>query len=105
MSPLSNTSSSGSTPAARIAAAILRTLAGVLMTTSGPEFIVLRSSEQMSGFSSCTCFSRSSGGRSVVPGAATFGSSGLGTKRPPGPVVMLMMSFESFARMRSITSR
>jgi hypothetical protein len=69
MSPLSNTSSSGSTPASFMAFAILRTLAGVLMTTSGPEFMVFRSREQMSGFSSITCLMRSSGGRSVVPSA------------------------------------
>ena len=88
-----------------MAFAILRTFAGVFITTSGPEFIVFRSSEHTSGFSSITCFSRSSGGSSVVPGANCFGSASLGTNRPPGPVVRLMMSTESRLRIRSITSR
>ena len=39
----------GSTPAARITLAMRATLAGVLMTTSAPEFMVFRSSVAMSG--------------------------------------------------------
>ena len=72
ISPESNSSSSGRTPAPRINTAIIRTLRGVLITTSLPEFMVLRSSVQISGFSSATCATRGSGGSSVVPGAATF---------------------------------
>ena len=44
MSPLSNSSISGIAPASRITFAMRRTLRGVLMTTSPPEFMVLRSS-------------------------------------------------------------
>ena len=56
-----------------------RTLRGVLMTTSAPEFMVFRSSEQTSGRSRAMCSTRFSGGSSVVPGPATRGSASLGT--------------------------
>src|SRR3712207_9257548 len=39
----SNSSISGTAPAARMAPAMRRTLRGVLITTSAPEFMVLRS--------------------------------------------------------------
>ncbi len=103
-SPESKISSSGMTPAARITLAILRTLVGVLMTTSPPEFMVFRSSEQTSGRSAAMCSMRLAGCSSVVPGAATRGSSSLGTKRPPGPVVRLMISERLRLRIRSMTS-
>ena len=105
MSPESNSSISGLTPASRMIFAIRRTLAGVLMTTCPPEFIVLRSRVQISGFRIAMCSTRFSGFISVEPGAATLGSSSEGTKRPPGPVVIFRMSCEFFARIRSITSR
>ena len=69
MSPESKISSSGFTPASRITRAMRRTFFGVLITTSGPEFMVLRSSEQTSGLISAMCSTRFSGGSSVVPGA------------------------------------
>lgn len=81
-----------------------RTLPGVLMTTSLPEFMAFRSSVQMSGRSAAMCSTRFSGAISVVPSAAIFGSSGDGTKRPPGSVVMLRMSSGLWTRMRATTS-
>ena len=81
------------------------TLLGVLITTEVPNHMVLRSSEQISGLSATTCATRCSGRIRVVPGAATFGSSSLGMKRPPGPVVRLMITSVPLARMRSTTSR
>ena len=75
MSPLSNSSISGFTPAALMTPAIRRTLSGVLMTTWPPEFMVLRSSVQISGRSAAMCSTRCSGRMSVVPGPATAGSS------------------------------
>jgi hypothetical protein len=104
MSPESNNSISGLTPASAITFAIRRTLPGVLITTSRPEFMVLRSSVQMSGRSTAICSTRFSGTIRVVPSAASFGSSLDGTKRPPGPVVMLRMGAGLRARMRSTTS-
>ena len=104
MSPESNSSISGFTPASVITLAIRRTLAGVLMTTALPEYMVLRSRVQMSGFSAAIWATRSSGGSKVVPGAATFGSSAEGTKRPPGPVVMLRITSGLPARMRRMVS-
>ena len=44
MSPESNSSISGSTPASLITLAMRRTLAGVLITTALPDHMVLRSS-------------------------------------------------------------
>ena len=44
-------------------------------------------------------------GSSVLPGAATRGSSSLGMKRPPGPVVRLTISSRLPRRTRSTTSR
>jgi hypothetical protein len=105
MSPESNTSSSGLTPASRIAPAMIVTFLGVLITTALPNHMVLRSSEQISGPSATTCSTRRSGRTSVEPGAATLGSSSLGMNRPPGPVVRLMIRSVSLARMRSTTSR
>ncbi|MDT4852166.1 hypothetical protein FQZ97_863870 [compost metagenome] len=105
MSPESKISSSGFTPASRITFAMRRTFFGVLITTSGPEFMVLRSSEHTSGRMSAMCSTRFSGGSSVVPGAAIFGSSSLGMKRPPGPVVRFTISSRFSRRMRSTTSR
>ena len=61
MSPESNSSISGFTPAARMTRAMRRTFSGVLMTTWPPEFIVLRSSVQMSGRSAAICSTRASG--------------------------------------------
>ena len=104
-SPESNSSISGSTPTAFIRSAMIRTLRGVLITTSPPEFMVLRSSVQMSGLSSSICSTRFSGVSSVVPGPAMRGSSIDGTKRPPGPVVRLMTTSLLRARMRPTTSR
>ncbi len=69
MSPESKISSSGLTPASRITRAMRRTFFGVLITTSGPEFMVLRSSEQTSGLMSAMCSTRFSGGSRLVPGA------------------------------------
>ena len=105
MSPESNTSSSGRTPALRIAAAMIAALRGVLITTALPNHIVLRSSEQISGLSATTCSTRRSGRTRVEPGAATLGSASLGTNRPPGPVVRLMIRSVALARIRSTTSR
>ena len=105
MSPESNSSISGLTPASRITLAMRRTLPGVLITTSVPEFIVFRSMVQISGRSTAMCSTRFSGTISVVPAAAMRGSSGEGTKRPPGPVVILRISWVFWARMRSTTSR
>lgn len=82
-----------------------RTFPGVLMTTSPPELIVLRSRVQMSGLRATMCSTRLSGDVSVVPGAATFGSSSEGTKRPPGPVVRLRITSLFRALIRSTTSR
>ena len=78
MSPESNTSSSGSTPAARITLAMRAMVLGVLITTSPPETMVLRSSVQISGRRAATWATRRSGTVSVVPGAATLGSSSEG---------------------------
>ncbi len=105
MSPLSNTSSSGFTPASAISCAMIARFAGVLMTTEEPEYIVFRSRLHSSGRSAWTCATRGSGRISVVPGAATRGSASLGTKRWPGPVVRLMTMSSSAARRRSTTSR
>ena len=102
-SPVSKISNSGSTPASRITLAILRTLRGVLITMSEAPFIVLKSKEQMSGFSLAICSTRFSGWHRVVPGANTFGSSSLGINRPPGPVVRLIMSSLFCVRINSTT--
>ena len=69
-----------------------------------PEFMVLRSSVQISGRSARMWSTRFSGFISVVPGAATLGSSCEGTKRPPGPVVMLRIRAGFLRRIRSTTS-
>jgi hypothetical protein len=105
MSPESNSSISGLTPASLMILAMRRMFFGVLITTSRPKVMVLRSSVQMSGLSTGICATRFSGTMSVVRGPATFGSSSLGSKRPPGPVVMLRMSCVFLERMRSTTSR
>ncbi len=78
-SPLSKHSSSGVTPASRIRAAMRVTLRGVFITTWSPEFIVLRSSEQMSGRKATMCSTRRSGAMSVVPAAASAGLPSVGT--------------------------
>ncbi len=70
-----------------------------------PKFIEATSSEQMSGFSSTTCCTRRSAVIIPLLGPAVIGSAGSGTKRPPGPVVRLMMTGEPESRMRSTTSR
>ena len=75
------------------------------MTTDAPEYMVFRSRLQISGRNVTTCSMRRSGVVSVVPRAATDGSSSLGTKRCPGPVVRLMMMSVSLSRMRCTTSR
>ena len=80
------------TPASRITLAILRQFTGVFMTTSGPEFMVFKSNEQISGLSAVICSTLLSGCVKVVPGAKIFGSSSLGTNLPPGPVVKLIIS-------------
>ena len=85
--------------------AMMRMFRGLLITAPPPNHIVFRSRLQISGFSSTTCSVRISGVVSIVAGAATFGSSSLGTKRPPGPVVRLMTRSVSLARMRLTTSR
>jgi hypothetical protein len=105
MSPESNNSISGFTPASRITFAMRRTFGGVLMTTSLPNVIVLRSSVQISGRSAEICSTRFSGTIRFVPGPAIFGSSSEGAKRPPGPVVMLSTRLVFFLRIRSTTSR
>ena len=64
----------------------------MLMTTAVPENIVLKSSVHTSGRSRSTCATRSSGRISVLPGAATFGSSSDGMKRPPSPVERLRIT-------------
>ena len=104
MSPESKSSISGRTPAAAITFAMRRTLPGVLMTTCPPEFMVLRSSVQISGFSRATCSTRFSGAIRVVPGPATLGSSSEGTKRPPGPVVRFRITSLLRSRIRATTS-
>ena len=92
-------------PASWIAFAMIVTLSGGLITAAEPDHMVLRSSVAMSGLSSTMCSTRLSGGMRVEPGPATRGSSLLGTKRPPGPVVRLMIKSEFLSRMRSTTSR
>ena len=105
ISPESKISNSGLTPASRITLAMMRTLRGVLITTSAPEFMVFKSNEQISGFKTRMCSTRFSGITKVEPAAATRGSSWLGTNRPPGPVVRLMMSSGLPRRTLSNTSR
>ena len=105
MSPVLKISSSGSEPAAYMRSAIILMLRGELMTAPPPNHWVLRSSVQISGFSSTTCSVRISGVVSIVPGAALAGSSSLGMKRPPGPAVRLMTRSVSLRRMRCTTSR
>src|SRR5262249_5609012 len=85
ISPESKSSISGFTPDSRITFAIRRTLAGVLITTCPPEFMVFRSSVQISGLIFAMWVTHCSGGKSVVPDPATFGSLSEGTNRPPGP--------------------
>ena len=104
MSPLSNTSSSGLLPASFMAFAMTEMLSGELITAEVPDHMVLRSSVQISGFSAITCSTRRIGAISVVPGAATLGSSFPGMKRWPGPVVRLMIRSVPLSRMRSTTS-
>ena len=48
---------------------LARVTRGVFITTSGPLFMVLRSSEQISGRIRPMCCTRASGGSKVVPGA------------------------------------
>ena len=60
---------------------------------------------QMSGRSSTTWRTRSSGPRSVEPGPAFLGSAGSCSKRAPGPVVRLISTSVPLPRMRSTTSR
>ena len=52
--------------------AMRRTLAGVLITTSPPNVMVLRSSVPMSGLSATRCATRLSGGRRLVRGPGTL---------------------------------
>ena len=85
--------------------AMMRTLRGLLITAPPPNHMVFRSRLHISGLSATTCSVRTSGVVSIVAGAATFGSSSLGTKRPPGPVVRLMMRSVPLPRMRLTTSR
>ena len=68
-SPESKISNSGLTPASRMTLAMMRTLRGVLMTTSAPLFMVFKSNEQISGLMMAMCSTRFSGGTKVVPGA------------------------------------
>ena len=84
---------------------MIATFFGVLITTDEPNHMVLRSSEQISGLSASTCSTRLSGRIRLEPGAATLGSSSLGMKRPPGPVVRLMIRSVALERIRSTTSR
>ncbi len=79
MSPGLKISISGFEPLANMAWAMIRVLRRVFITTWSPEFMVLRSRVQISGFSARMCGTRSNGGSRVVPGPATFGSSGSGT--------------------------
>ena len=102
--PVSNTSSSGVTPASRMSIAIASRIGGVFTNTFGPMFMLPMSSEQISGRRSSTCCTRWRGVRSVVPGPGFIGSSGSGEKRPPGPVVRLMTTSVPLDRMRSTTS-
>jgi hypothetical protein len=105
MSPLSKTSISGLDPASFMACAMIVMFSGELITAEVPDHIVLRSSEQISGFRAWMCSTRRSGCMSVVPGAATFGSSLPGMKRWPGPVVRLIITSTPLSRMRSTVSR
>ena len=61
MSPESNNSISGFTPASRMTFAMRRTFGGVLITTSLPNVMVFRSSVQISGRSAAICSTRFSG--------------------------------------------
>ncbi len=85
--------------------AMMRRLRGVLITAPPPNHMVLRSSVQISGFSSTMCSVRISGALNSVPGAGLVGSSSLGMKRPPGPQVRLMIRSVPLPRMRCTTSR
>ena len=60
---------------------------------------------QMSGLSSTTWRTRSSGDRSVLPGPGLDGSSASCSKRAPGPVVRLISTSVPLSLMRSTTSR
>ena len=98
--PVSNTSSSGLTPASRIILAISVSWLGTLTIAQGPKFIVATSRLQMSGLSSTTWATRSAGERKpsnglLVPGAM----------RAPGPVVRLIRTSLPASRMRATTSR
>ena len=103
-SPESKISISGVTPAAWTRCAMISRLRGVLITTAVPEYIVLKSSVHTSGRSASTCATRFSGCVSVVPGAATRGSSSEGMKRPPSPVERFRITSTSAARMRATIS-
>ncbi len=72
--PVSNTSSSGVTPAAVIAAAIACRCFGVLTKTRSPMLRLPMSRLQMSGLSSTTWRTRSSGDRSTLSGPGFVGS-------------------------------
>ena len=79
MSPVSKTSSSGFVPASRIRLAMRASCCGQLIMMNSDCIMVLKSRLQTSGLSSITCCTRRSAVVSVVPGAATLRSSGLGT--------------------------
>ena len=103
--PVSNTSSSGVTPASRIATAMASRWPGVLTKTCGPMFMLPMSRLQMSGLSSTTWRTRSAGDFMVVPGPCFERLVGAGTKRAPGPVVRLIRTSVPLALIRSTTSR
>ena len=103
--PASKTSSSGTTPAACAAAAISARWAGVLAKIISPMFMLPMSRLQMSGLNAWIWRTRSAGRLRVVPGPGSRGSSAPGWKRPPAPVVRLMMTSTPLSRMRSTTSR
>ena len=83
--PVSNTSSSGVTPASLIASAIAFRCVGVLTNTRSPMLRLPMSSEQISGLSSMTCCTRSAGPRSTESALGFDGSFSSWKKRAPGP--------------------
>ena len=105
MSPESKTSNSGFRPAPYIIPAISVIILGELITAPPPNHIVLRSSVQISGFSSTACWTRILASLRLEFGAGFWGSSSEGTKRPPGPQVRLMIMFVPLSRIRFTTSR